>query len=111
MKIVKWLKKVAENINFLEESKIQANSLFGNISAECNNNTLYSADPDILDKIFNNVQIKKEIKSLENEPINYIEFIKILRLGMRIGAYYEIADHYKHNYEYAKSLIDREPWY
>ena len=101
---------MAENINFAKESKIEANSLLGNISAKCNNSYVYSADPDILDKVFNDAQIKKEIKSLENEPINYRKFVKVLRLGMRIGAYYEIEDHYKHNYEYAKSLINREPW-
>ena len=102
---------MAENINFVKELKIQANSLLGNISAECNNSSVYSADPNILGKVFNDAQIKKEIKSLENEPINYIEFVKVLRLGMRIGAYYVIEDHYKHNYEYAKSLINKEPWY
>ncbi len=95
---------MAENINFAEESKIQANSLLGNISAECNNSPIYSADPDILYKVFNNTQIKKEIESLENEPINYVDFIKILRLGMRIGAYYTIEDHRKNNYDYV------EPW-
>lgn len=96
---------MAENINFLEESKIQANSLLGNISAKCNNSTLYSADPDILDRIFNSTRIKKEIKSLENDPINYCEFIKILRLGMRIGAYYTIEDHCKNNYDYAEATL------
>lgn len=99
---------MAENINFLDESMIQANSLLGNISAECDNSILYNADPDILDKVFNDVQIKKEIKSLENEHIDYRGFIKVLRLGIRIGAYYEIEDHSKNNYEYDRRFLKGE---
>lgn len=99
------------NTSIEELIKSQANSILGNISAELNDDRSikkYTADSDILQQVLSNDKIKREIKSLEDYlnyynidgRANFHEITMVIRLGIRLGALYEIEDHKRNNYEY-----------
>ena len=90
--------------------KTQSDTMLGNIDAETEIGTshTYRAKPDILDKVLNDKAIKHDIQALEdylkyynnNSRANFNEITMALRLGVRIGAYYEIEDHRINEYVY-----------
>ena len=86
----------------------QANSLLGNITAELDNSSIYSADPDILKKVMENRKVYDDIGRLEDylkyynceNVANFHEITMALRLGIRIGAYYMVEDQRINKYDY-----------
>lgn len=96
------------NTKLEELAKTQANSLLGNIIAEMEASDHYTADIDILNKVFSDEKVRREFDQIKgyltyyngDSLANLHEFTMIFRLGIRIGAYYEIEDHKKNNYGY-----------
>ena len=96
------------NTKLEELAKTQANSLLGNITAEIEESDHYTADIDILNKVFSDKKVRREFDQIKDyleyyngdSRANFHEFTMIFRLGMRIGAYYEIEDHRKNEYVY-----------
>lgn len=95
-----------------ENGIVQARSLLGNITASLENSDHYIADDDILKKVFDDPSVKKDFERI-TDYFNYYQgdslanlhsFIMIFRAGMRVGAYYEIEDHKRNQYEY----VDKE---
>ena len=86
----------------------QSNSLLGNITAELDKSSDYSANTGILQKVLDNEKVVNDIARLKdyleyydnNNSGNFHEITMVLRLGLRIGAYYMIEDHKANQYEY-----------
>lgn len=92
-----------------EYIRTQSSSMLGSIAADTDISEHCVTDPDIFKNVLNDKKVKRDVKSLKDEleyyglgtdtsSLNII--ILALRLGLRIGAYYEIEDHKKNEYVY-----------
>ena len=96
------------NVRLSELVRTQANSLLGNITAELDNSYDYSADTDILNKVLEDKKVTDDLGRIEDyikyynceDTANFHEITMVLRLGMRIGAYYMIEDSKRNEYVY-----------
>lgn len=94
--------------NLTKLVKTQANSLLGNITAELDNSSNYSANSDILETVMNNTKVYDDIGRLEDylkyyncqDTANFHEITMAVRLGIRIGAYYMVEDQRINKYDY-----------
>lgn len=92
-----------------EHIRTQASSILGSITAETDISKHSTTDPDILMNVLNDQKVKRDIKAFKDELVYYglsanVSNLNIiilaLRLGLRIGAYYEIEDYKKNEYVY-----------
>lgn len=92
---------MSTNSSISEHIRVQSSSLLGNIEANIDDTDHYSADNDILNKVLSDPKVISDIGSFEdylkyyngNSNANIHEFVMALRIGLRIGAYYEIENH------------------